>query len=135
MCLYTLYATNHRESTIMQPINFNYARVAIHDFTTKYMTTRHKLPKVHMPTYAIVSKKVLPITHTFKNKWHPNEAKIEFLSKFSVQAWLTLDSAENKAHTLRTCCACPQLMNQNLVPFRLVQSLVKRSNVQSLAYH
>ena len=60
-------------------------------------------------TYAVVSKKFLPITHIFKNKWHPNEAKIDFMSTFSTQAWLKLESAEKKAHTLRGCCACSTL--------------------------
>ena len=57
-------------------------------------------------TYTVASKKFLPITRIFTNKWNPQESKIDFMSTFSVQEWIKLDSSAKATHTLRACSAC-----------------------------
>ena len=107
-----------------EPITCNYARVAIHHFTTKHMNTKYQLPRgsytkilqdynKHFEdtpslkaTYSVVSKKFLSITHTFKNKWRPHKTKVVFISKFSPEAWKRLDSTVKSGHSLCGCHTC-----------------------------
>ena len=111
-----------------KPINCNYMYVcaAIHHFTTKHMNKKHQLPKgsygkilrdynkhfsdtpALRTTYSVVSRRFLLITRIFSNKWHPNESKTEFLSQFSTQLWLSLQSTEKEVHTctLHECFTC-----------------------------
>lgn len=109
----------------MQPsIQCNFARCAIHHFTTKYKTSQHKVPRGSITkilhdynqhfsdtpelksTYTIAVKKFLPITKIFGKKWFPHRAKEEFLTTFSPSRWTNLDPQEKSQHTLKECKIC-----------------------------
>lgn len=108
------------------PITCNFARCAIHHFTTKHEGRYHRLPKgsytkilhqynqhvVDTPalttTYTVVSKKFQAITKIFGNKWHPNHAKEEFFNTFDLEQWKSTDPQEKCKHTLCGCKECQE---------------------------
>ena len=91
-----------------KPIDCYFARAAIHHHTKLKFTHNNRLPKGSMATiirnynqqfsgyelttsYTVATKKFLAITRTISNRrWHPTEAKEEFLTKFSPTAWKNL---------------------------------------------
>ena len=54
----------------------------------------------------MASKKFLPITRLFSQKWHPNELRPHYLQTFSMEEWEHLDSEEQAKHTLCNCDIC-----------------------------
>ena len=107
-----------------EPITCNYARHAIHHFTTKHQTKKHKLPRGAYTqilndynkqfsdypalklTYGVVAKKCVPITRAFGYKWYPSSSKNEFIGTFSTKKWDGINASEKAEHTLRSCKAC-----------------------------
>lgn len=109
-----------------EPITCNFARCAIHHFTTKDEGRFHKLSKgsyakiLHdynqqfadtpalKTTYTVASKKFKAITKIFGEKWHPNQVKQEFLDTFCPEQWKSTDPLEKSKHTLRHCNVCKE---------------------------
>jgi len=109
-----------------EPISCNFARAAIHHFTTKHMTRTHKLPRgsyrkvIHeynqhfadapnlQTIYTVASNKFLPITRIFGKKWHPDGAKQVFITTFAPTSWVSIDTLEKSKHTLRACKVCEE---------------------------
>ena len=111
-------------------ITCNYARCAIHLFTTKYQNKKHTLPRgsytkiladynQHFSdypalkvTYKEVANKFSSITKMFSRKWHPNSSKQEYLCSFAIEKWTSLESSENTTHSIRACKACETKYHQ-----------------------
>lgn len=132
-------------------ISCNYARSAIHHFTTKYITKNQRLPKGSVSkilhdynqhfannpnlktTYTIVSKKFLQITRLFSNKWHPREARDEFITTFSTR-WDRLDPTEKSSHTLRECKICKEKYQSLSQSFPAPQRTNKESKSPQISF-
>jgi len=105
-------------------IKCNFARTAIHHFTSRFMTKQNKIPRGSMIlivqeysthftetpnltlTCSVASKKFPPIARKFSDRWNPSETKHHFLSTFTIPEWNTLAPEEKANHTLRDCQVC-----------------------------
>ena len=105
-------------------INCNFARTAIHQFTSRFTTKRNKIQygsMIHIvreynahftetPTltlkYSVASQKFPSIARKFSSRWNPSETKHHFLSTFSVLEWNALAPEEKAKHALHDCQVC-----------------------------
>ncbi len=114
-------------------IDCNYARTAIRTFTQKlhaqkgakktlpngaftkilesYNTHFQTMPTIQLP-HPISSRSLSKVVASFSNRWHPKEARLEFLSTFSIEEWTQLSAHKQKAHTVSNCEEC---LNEHLV--------------------
>ena len=110
-------------SRMIQAIDCNFARAAIHHHTRSKFTS-NKLPKGSVSsivraynqqfvdtnlttTYTVAAKKFVPISRKISNsRWNSLEEKQTYLTTFSPQSWLILKTEEKAQHTLRGCEAC-----------------------------
>ena len=124
--LFSYLKTQLPQKTMAEPIICNFARAAIHHFTTKYMIRTHKLPRgsyskiIHeynqhfadapnlQTTYTVASNKFLPITRIFGKKWHPDGVRQVFITTFTPTSWVSNDPLEKYKHTLCACKVCEE---------------------------
>lgn len=57
-------------------------------------------------TYNVASKRFPTINRLFNQRWHPTEAREQFLDTFSATAWNQLSESEQQQHSAFTCKAC-----------------------------
>ena len=108
-------------------VNCGYARVAIRELTpckraVNKEERQEEFQKLFgLPTYSIpinyyhepsknrpsaFNKHADAVVDGFARKWHPSEARGEYVKVFSIENWKRLSPEQQSKHTLKSCVAC-----------------------------
>ena len=78
----------------------------VHRVVDDYNEHFQNYPKLQLP-YSVVVKHLPKLMSAFNKKWHPKEIRNTYLQTFSLDAWATMVSEEEKNdHIVSSCNIC-----------------------------